>query len=28
LFSVQRATVQGHVDRAEMKLMGRLLPHV
>jgi DNA-binding CsgD family transcriptional regulator/PAS domain-containing protein len=28
LFSVQRATRQGHVDRAEMKLMKRLLPHV
>ncbi len=28
LFSVQRATRQGHVDQAEMKLMGRLLPHV
>ena len=28
LFSVQRATTQGHVDRAEMKLMAQLLPHV
>ena len=27
-FSVQRARAQGHVDRAEMKLMAQLLPHV
>lgn len=28
LFSVQRATKQGHVDRAEVAVMQRLLPHV
>jgi len=28
LFSVQRATRQGHVDRAEVVMMQRLLPHV
>jgi DNA-binding CsgD family transcriptional regulator/PAS domain-containing protein len=27
-FSVQRTTAQGHVDRTEAKLLGRLVPHV